>query len=790
MFFRILKKDLKRKKSMNIILLIFIILATTFLASSVNNLISISKSVNYFMDKAKTPDYIISAYGKAQNEEFIKWLNTSKYINSYDIDGGTFLSKDNAKIKKGEEIEEFQPFGETILEPQPKKYGKILDDKGNEINLKSGEIAFSLADKNKNNLEVGDKISITLGDISKQFSIKMFTKDAIFGSSMNDMKRVLISDEDYDSFKDYKEAATINNYYIMSNDTTSLEKEFKGIDCNTIINCDKSLINQTFFLDMLPAGILIIVSLCLIIIAFLILRFTIIFTLQDDFKEIGIMKAIGLKDFHIKKIYLIKYLAITLIGVTAGFALSFPFGNIIISQSSGNILMEPSNANIFINVACSILVILIVLLFCYTCTRRLNKFSAIDAIRNGSTGERFEGKLGLKLKNHKSIKVPVFMALNDILCSFKRFAVLILTFCIGTVLIIVPLNTINTLKDENIIKVFGQIPSDVFIETDNMDKYIKGASKEEYLNDMKNLSESFRESGIDTKIYGEVMYRLKFYADDKDNMLELMTRQSQECDNNSYNILSGKMPELENEVAITETVAKKLNVSVGDTINMQMGNEKKELIVTGLYESMVNMGKSARVSPKLNIDFKYVASIAPFQGNFQGNGDKQSLINELKDKYPSYTFKDTHEYMSRYIGGSLNQLDGMKNLIVLIVVCINALITILMIKSFIAKEKGEIAMLKSVGFRNSSIRFWQSARISTVLLVAIILGILLSKFLGPITAGQIFAQMGVHNIVFKVQALEVYLVYPIILFVVTTAVAYISAGAIKKVDLKEINNME
>jgi putative ABC transport system permease protein len=50
--------------------------------------------------------------------------------------------------------------------------------------------------------------------------------------------------------------------------------------------------------------------------------------------------------------------------------------------------------------------------------------------------------------------------------------------------------------------------------------------------------------------------------------------------------------------------------------------------------------------------------------------------------------------------------------------------------------------------------------------------------------------MGVHNIVFKVKPLEVYIVYPIILLIVTTAVAYLSARAIKKVDLKEINNME
>lgn len=38
MNFKILKKDLKRKKSMNLILLIFIFLAMTFIAGSLNNL--------------------------------------------------------------------------------------------------------------------------------------------------------------------------------------------------------------------------------------------------------------------------------------------------------------------------------------------------------------------------------------------------------------------------------------------------------------------------------------------------------------------------------------------------------------------------------------------------------------------------------------------------------------------------------------------------------------------------------------------------------------------------------
>ena len=42
MYLNILKKDLKRKKAMNIILLLFIILATMFVSSSVNNIINVT----------------------------------------------------------------------------------------------------------------------------------------------------------------------------------------------------------------------------------------------------------------------------------------------------------------------------------------------------------------------------------------------------------------------------------------------------------------------------------------------------------------------------------------------------------------------------------------------------------------------------------------------------------------------------------------------------------------------------------------------------------------------------
>ncbi|QAA32259.1 ABC transporter permease [Clostridium manihotivorum] len=799
MFFRILKKDLKRKKTMNIILLIFIILVTTFLASSVNNLIAVLQSVDYFMDKAKAPDYVISAIDRGDNGDLVKWLDSSKLIKSYEVQGGIILSKDKIKIKKDEKLKKFESVAEDLLQAQPKKYGKLLDDNGEEIKLNIGEIAISLPEKSKNKLKVGDKIVITVGDIRKEFIIKTFTKDAIFSSSMNNFQRILISKEDYEKFKGSKEAGILNNYNIMSDDTNTLDKELRGMNFNTMYSNDKSLIRKSFILDTITFAVLIVVSFCLILISFLILRFTIIFTLQDDFKEIGVMKAIGLKEFDIRKIYLIKYLVITIVGVLIGFILSFPFGNAMLKQAEGNILMKPSTGNMQVNAACAVMVVLIVIIFCYTCTRKLNKFSAIDAIRNGSSGESFKGKSKVKLKRCKKLGVPMFIALNDIISNIKRFSVQILIYCIGTILIVIPLNTINTIKDGNIVKTFGLQYSDVFIETNKIDQYTVEANKEQYLKDMSNLEKSFKDRGVDIKIHGEVIYGLNFYVSDKDNTFSLLALQAQGSDTNNYNVLKGKMPQLINEVAITETVAKRLNVNIGDTIHAVIGNEAKELIVTGLYESMTNMGQSVRLNPKINVDFKYLTMVQPFQGNFkainksqdlQKNNETEVLINKLREKYPAYSFKNPQEFLSRYMGSTLEQLDRIKNLIVLIVLAINALITVLMMKTYITKEKGEIAMLKNIGFRNSAIRFWQSARISIVLIVSIILGIIASKFLGPITAGQAFSKMGVHNIVFKVKAIEVYLAYPTILLIINTVIAYLSTRAVIKVDLKEINNVE
>ena len=60
MFLRILKKDLKRKKTMNVIMLLFVILSAMFASAAVNNVAAVTNGIDYYFKISDVPDAMIS----------------------------------------------------------------------------------------------------------------------------------------------------------------------------------------------------------------------------------------------------------------------------------------------------------------------------------------------------------------------------------------------------------------------------------------------------------------------------------------------------------------------------------------------------------------------------------------------------------------------------------------------------------------------------------------------------------------------------------------------------------
>ncbi len=791
MFFRILKKDLKRKKTMNVILLLFIILAAMFLSSSVDNLIAVNGAIDHFIEISKTPDFLSIALTDGKTDEIADFLQDNENVAEYEVINTFNLINEDITILNCQNMPGHTRYERTntlCLETVPENFIKVFQMDDSALTLNSGEIAFPKAEADHNHLQVGDQVSIKIGETEQAFTIAAIVKDAVFGSTMMGFKRLLISAEDFAKFAAQEGLVHTQIYNIDYVDKEKFQDQWQSQNFMVISSLEtKSTIRMCYIMDMLIAAILIVVSICLILLAFLVLRFTIVFTLQEDYKEIGIMKAIGIKDMGIKGLYLIKYLAISVVGAMIGFCLGFPFGTIILERAIVNIVVDKTEQNFVINFTCAAAVVFIVLLFCYLSTNKLKKISALQAIRSGSDGERYQAKNYLKLWKRPKMKPFFYMAVNDILSSLKRFGILFATFCLGTLLILLPLSAASTLKSDGIISSFSLSPSDVYLDTGKGETYT--VDMERMFQDLEEIEARLKENGIIAKTGADMGYMLPCYTEDPKNSVTYYVLQAEGSWDRHYVLLSGEEPELSNEVMITELTAKEMGVGIGDSIHFATSEKTDEFIITGIYQSMMNMGQGYRVSRSAQLDRKYAAGIFCIQVEIE-DMDSDEACEKMKEIFPEYKIMNSEGFLDNMIGGVIEQINTLTFFIVGIVLVINSLITILIMKTIMTKERGEIALLKSMGFTDGSLRAWQITRILLILTAAIIMGTILSKVLAPYTIGPIFAMMGATSMKLVMNSFEAYVLYPLLLFVVTGISSFICARGVRKVDLKEVNTIE
>lgn len=793
MLLHILQRDLKRKKTMNIILLLFVIMATMFLSGSVNNLLTVSGVLDSFMELSRVPDFLAISVGASTEDEMDAYLEESPEVR--ESEKSLMLNLVNEDISILQCVEDpgntkYERTNTLAVCALPDQFSKVFMLDGEEVVLERGEAAIPKIEADKNSLAVGDKIQIRVKNVTQTFTIAAVVKDAVFGSSMIGFKRLYVGEEDFQEFLDQDSLAYTKLYQVMTDSLDTFQEEWKKQKFQVIAELNIDLVKMCYVFDMVMAGVLIIVSICLILIAFLILRFTILFTLQEDYKEIGIMKAIGIRDRGIKFLYLVKYFAISVTGAIIGMLISFPFERFLLKQVMVNLVIGETTMNVGVNVGCTVLIVVVVLAFCYSCTNKLKKFTAMEAIRNGSSGERFADKTFYKLSRRKKLSPACYMAVNDILSNFRRFAVLCIIFCLGTLLILLPLVAINTLKSDTLLYSFGMVPSAVYIDTGKMENFIVEEDVSPILNDLIRIEDTLRKEEIESRVRAEIGYIVACYSDNPEETYNYFTFQSLHYGGTEYQILEGRFPELANEVMLTDMTAREMGVEIGDSIYFTMAEGSEEFVVCGINQSMMNMGKGFRVSENALIDFRYISGVTSVQIDLLTDMDETEALTRIAEIFPDYKVSDGTAFADKMIGGILPQLDSMKVLIVGIILLINALITILIMKTLISREHGEIAMLKSIGFSDHSVRKWQTVRILLVLLIAIGIGVILSKLLTPFVIGPLFAMMGGTNMRFFVNPWESYLLYPLLLLVMTGAVAYLCSAETGKVELKEVNNLE
>lgn len=784
------EKNLKRNKAMNVILLVFIILASMFVSSSVNNIISVTTALDDYLEMADAPDYFAATMNKSGEIHTDEILNSADSIDRFSKEKILFM-EDVQIIFEKEGV--MTHGGTNILQSDHDlSMHYFLENKDILKTVKSGEFYMTANKADALGLEIGDKITIKFGDITQDFTFAGGFMDAIFGANANNIQRFIISEEDYERFIS---AENIEKFYggeiiyIHTLDTKKLLSEIAPLTESAAFTMDRFTIKFSYVFDMIMTGLLLVVSLILIAVAFVVLRFTMTFTLSEEFREIGVMKAIGIRNRKIRGLYLTKYAVLAVIGAMIGLVFSFPFGDMLMEISSKSIMISSQNT-MFINILCVLFVINIILLFCFNCTRKVKKMTPIDAVRNGQSGERFRKKSVMCLGKSR-LSDTSFLALNDIVSSPKRFGIISLTLVLCLSLLLILSLTVSTMKSGTLIDAFHLADSDVMINVDTREFFTEDGH-EKLENFLKEMEEKFKQDGMPSHWMQEVMFKVTVSHDE--NQISMFAQQGSGTTMDMYTYMEGTPPQSAGEVALTHISADKLKANIGDTITIKTVDGTKQYIITAIYQSMYNMGDGLQFHGDEAINYIQAQGIIYTQIRFTDDPNDKEIARRMefmKEHYPAFgEIKRSSAYIAHLIGVT-DTLDMMKNMVTIFTIILAAMIIVLMERSFIAKEKGEIALMKAMGVRNKKIYAYHILRFVFVGIIAIIIAELLALPLTHLLIDPIFKMMGMELAVdYVMNPWEMFLVYPLVILATTTISAFLTSLYTKRIKAMDTANIE
>ena len=788
MYLNILKKDLKRKKTMNVILLVFIILATMFVASGLNNVFTVINGTDFYLDKAEIGDFVVITMGDDSTGYADDILDMADCINSYKIENCIFGSQDSVSRVDGSDVETkntalFQSISDAKL--------NFFDTANKPVTaVNQGEVLIAGKFIENNNLRVGEYIRIKLGDVQMELKIAGKVKDAFLGSDFMGNTRFLLNQSDYDKFLADE---MINAHYqgeviyIETDDVTATISAIADIP-GIAFSGARSTLEMCYVMEMIVAFIILILSVCLIIVSFVVLRFSIGFTIAEEYREIGVMKAIGIKNHRIRGLYIVKYLIMAAIGSIIGFFASIPFGNMLIMSVSENMVLG-NNAGFLINIISAVGTMIIILLFAYGCTGKVKKLTPIDAIRSGQIGERFGKKSFLRI-GRTNARPAVYMAANDVLSAPKRFMTIITSFFLCTLFVLMLVNTVATMKSPNLITTFGT-ESDLYItDVDGAMKFMNTSNKENLTNELKNLSDRITAEGMPCDVSVDIQYKYKVIA--SGNEFAVSCAQSVNIPVSEYDYLEGSAPQNKNEIAVTPQVSEMLGVEIGDTITIDFGTEKADCIVTAYFQTMNNLGELIRLHDDAPTDMSYVSAIRQYQVDFTDDPSEKEIENrkeKIKELMDVTSVMNTTEYCVDCVS-VVPTMEAVQLLLLAITIVVVILVTVLVERSFISDEKSQIALLKAIGFRNGTIISWNTLRFGIVALIAAILAAAASIPMTKLCITPIFGMMGATKIKFNIDPLQIFLLYPSIIFAVTIIAAFLTSLYTRKIKSSDTSNIE
>lgn len=755
MYRSLLINDLRKNKFSNLVVTMFMSLAVALLISGMILTSQVWSSIQSLYEVAQPPHFLQMHKGELDQVDIDAFNENYQGI----VDWQTVAMIDiyGDEIAVAGEKRSFT-LGECSLDiglvKQNQEKDLLLDANREKIVLSKGEMAVPVILKSTYGFSVGDRVTISEKDRKKEFVITDFVYDAQMNSTMCSSTRFLISDADFDELQgqigemEYIIEAWFENTDMASDYQAAYEQDTAQMPRNGQAVTYSMIFLLSALTDLIFAFLIFLVSALILVIAFICMKYTLLATMQEDLREIGTMKAIGIPHEAIKKLYLGKMELLLGAGTVLGFLISMLLSNKVTTHMTDTFGKQPLSARtILLAVFIGVFTYAITVAFCSGVIGKTKKLNVVHTIVNGE---------GLKERKYGLIIGVMFMV---------------------SAMITLPVWIVHTMEDDHFVTYAGFPVSDILIEVPQGEQ-------------LEERNETLVDFLLKEKVIYEVNRRVRLETCDADGKKKSIHIDTGMNAGAGIEYLNGDCPQNTDEIALSKLQADLLGKEVGDVITLFAEGSAYTLRVCGIYQDVTSGGYTA----KAKMDFpELAAENYSYTIDIEEGRDADAVTEQWKDALGNgYTILPMDSFVSQTLGGVVSQVKGVCNLVVFIAVVLTAMIVFLFLRLRIVREASQIAIQKAMGLTCSRIQKRELKDLLRVALFGVLTGNIVTVMFGDDVASMIFRVLGlgIERLKFPAEISVRAALLPYLPVAVVAVVGMVVLQKIKEIQVIEYLNAE
>ncbi|WP_148346945.1 ABC transporter permease [Robertmurraya massiliosenegalensis] len=601
--------------------------------------------------------------------------------------------------------------------------------------------------KTNGGYKLGDHFTITYHDTDFQYRIAGFLETTVMGTTSIGVMKFMLPETSFQTLteKVSEQANGMAISVLMEDKTQSSQllndftKKFPqsviGETTSYIMGLDIELVKNVNTLTInIIATILVAFAAIIVLISLIVIRFRVSNSIEDGMENIGVLKAIGYTSWQILSSIILQFIVIVLCASTVGIILSYvfmPYIGGVISSLSGLVWIQ--KFDIFINVISTSFVIFCVVMVTLLSAFRIRKILPVAALRGGIQTHSFRKNyfpLDKVKRGLHSLLAMKAMVVN----AKQNMMILIIVSALTFAAIFSTVLYYNIASDKTaFVNLFGAEPGNVMI-------VVKSDA------DTKELMDNIEQMEHVRKV---TIFDLMTTTIDDQTVYTNVTERYDQLENNI--VYEGRQPVHENEISISWVVSNQINKGIGDLVEVEYGAKAKSYLVTGLSQSISNLGQVAAVTMKgmqqLQSDYKGTSLYV-----YLDDISNKDFIKMLQGQYGDHIAEtlDLDDNIESQTGMYTAAVFAVMLLVLAITVLVVVMILYLVIKTMMIKRKKEFGVMKAIGYSTIQLMNQISISFLPVIMTAVTIGGVLGYFFTNPMLSVLLSSAGVKRLDFMI----------------------------------------